>query len=149
MGLIEKIEEDLKEAIRTKNDELMRTLRMLKSDIMYEKTKGSGNLSEEKIIEVIRRSAKKRKEAIEEFTKAGRTDLAEKEAAELAIIESYLPKQLEPHEIEKIIDEKLKSMGEVSKKDFGKIMGSIMKELKGQADGSIVKEILTKKIENL
>lgn len=149
MELMEKIEQDLRESIKSKNEELMRTLRMVKSDIMYEKTKGSGDLSEEKIIEIVKRAAKKRKEAMEEFTKAGRSDLAEKEAAELAIIERYLPKQLDAGEIEKAIDEKLKSMGEVTKKDFGKIMGMLMKEFKGQADGILVKEILTKKMENL
>ncbi|MCX7678037.1 MAG: GatB/YqeY domain-containing protein [Spirochaetes bacterium] len=149
MGLLERIESDLRDSIRNKNEEVMRTLRMLKSDIMYEKAKGSGDLTEEKLIEIVKRAAKKRKEAIEEFRKAGRTDLIEKETSELAIIERYLPTQLAADEIERIIDEKLKSLGEVSKKDFGKIMGIIMKDLKGQADGALVKEILTKKIENL
>jgi uncharacterized protein YqeY len=149
MELLEKIEQDLKESIKSKNEELMRTLRMLKSDIMYEKTKGSGDLPEEKVLEVVKRAAKRRKESIEEFTKAGRSDLADKESAELAIIERYLPKQLDAAEIEKAIDDKLKSLGEVSKKDFGKIMGMLMKEFKGQADGVLVKEILTKKMENI
>ncbi len=149
MELMDKIEQDLRDSIKSKNEELMRTLRMVKSDIMYEKTKGSAELSEEKIIEIVKRAARKRKEAMEEFTRAGRNDLAEKEAAELAIIERYLPKQLGAGEIEKAIDEQLKSMGEVSKKDFGKIMGMLMKEFKGQADGILVKEILTKKMENL
>ncbi len=149
MELMDKIEQDLRDSIKSKNEEMMRTLRMVKSDIMYEKTKGSAELSEEKLIEVVKRAAKKRKEAMEEFTRAGRNDLAEKEAAELAIIERYLPKQLDAVEIEKAIDEKLKSMGEVSKKDFGKIMGMLMKEFKGQADGILVKETLTKKMENL
>jgi hypothetical protein len=148
MELLEQIEQDLKESIKSKDEELMRTLRMLKSDIMYEKTKGSGDLPEEKVLEVVKRAAKRRKESIEEFTKAGRSDLADKEYAELAIIERYLPKQLDAVEIEKAIDEKLKSLGEVSKKDFGKIMGMLMKEFKGQADGVLVKEILTKKMEN-
>ncbi len=149
MELMNKIEQDLRESIKSKNEELMRTLRMVKSDIMYEKAKGSAELSEEKVIEIVKRAAKKRKEAMEEFAKAGRNDLAEKEAAELAIIERYLPKQLNAGEVEKAIDEKLKSLGEVSKKDFGKIMGMLMKEFKGQADGLLVKEILTKKMENL
>ncbi len=149
MELMNKIEQDLRESIKSKNEELMRTLRMVKSDIMYEKAKGSAELSEEKVIEIVKRAAKKRKEAMEEFAKAGRNDLAEKEAAELAIIERYLPKQLNAGEVEKEIDEKLKSLGEVSKKDFGKIMGMLMKEFKGQADGLLVKEILTKKMENL
>ncbi len=149
MGYFEKIEDDLKGAIKDKDDVLLRTLRMLKSDIMYEKTKGSSGLSEDSILEIILRASKKRKEAIGEYTKAAREDLAEKEREELLIIERYLPKQLSEEEVFHYIEEKIRDMGEISKKDFGKIMGQIMKELKGQADGGMVKALLTKKLENL
>lgn len=149
MPLLQKIEEDLKNAILKKDEVTTRTLRMVKSDIMYEKTKGTGDLPDEKVIEIIFRASKKRKEAIEEFTKAGRKELAEKEAQELAIIESYLPKQLSEAEVASAIDKKITEMGAVSQKDFGKIMGIIMKELKGQTDGTVVKSILTARLEKL
>lgn len=149
MDALKKIEDDLREAIKGKNEVVMRTLRMLKSDIMYEKTKGSEDLTEEKIIEVIKRAVKRRKESIEEFTKAGRTDLSDKEAEELVILEQYLPRQMGSEEVARLIDEKIAALGAISKKDFGKIMGTLMKEFKGQADGNLVKEILTKKLENL
>ena len=116
---------------------------------MYEKTKGTEELSDEKVLEIILRAAKKRKESIEEFTRAGRNDLAANEEIELKYIESYLPKQLGTEEIEAAIDAKFKELGEVSKRDFGKIMGVIMKELKGQADGNDVKMILTRKLEKM
>jgi uncharacterized protein len=148
MGLFEKIDTDLRDAIKSKNEDVLRTLRMVKSDIMYEKTKGSEDLSEEKVLELVIRASKKRKEAMDEFKKAGRNDLADKEAVELAIIERYLPKQLNEQEVVDIIDKKIKEMGEVTKKDFGRVMGIMMKELKGQVDGSIVKKLLTQKLED-
>jgi len=149
MDALKKIESDLREAIKEKREAVMRTLRMLKSDIMYEKTRGSEDLTEEKIIEVIKRAVKRRKESIEEFTKAGRSDLSDREAEELVILEQYLPRQMGSDEVARLIDEKVASMGTISKKDFGRVMGTLMKEFKGQADGNLVKEILTKKLENL
>ncbi len=149
MSLLATIEANLHEAIRAKNEEVVRTLRMLKSDIMYEKTKGTGDLPEDRVLEVIARACKKRKEAIQEYEKAGRADLAGIEIAELAIIERYLPEQLSEEEAVKLIDEKIAGMGAVSKKDFGRVMGVLMKELKGKVDGALVKKILTEKLENL
>jgi uncharacterized protein len=148
MSILQTIDQDLKDALKNKNEERLSTLRMLKSDIMYEKTKGTEDLSDEKIIEVLMRSAKRRKEAVQEFTKAGRKDLADKEAAELVIIEHYLPRQMGESELAEAIDKKILEMGEVTKKDFGKVMSAIMKDLKGQVDGAMVKKLLTQKLEN-
>ncbi len=149
METIDRIESDLKEAIKQKNEDVLRTLRMVKSDIMYEKARISGDLTTDTIIEIIKRAAKKRKESIEEFTKAGRGDLAARESVELEIIGRYLPPQLGEEELARMIDEKIAEMGTVSKKDFGRVMGALMKEFKGRADGALVKEILTRKLENL
>ncbi|HOO73643.1 MAG TPA: GatB/YqeY domain-containing protein [Spirochaetota bacterium] len=146
MNLLKKIESDLKDAIKSSDTVRSGTLKMLKSDIMYEKAKKGGDLDDEKILEVIARAAKKRRESIEEFTKAGRKDLADTESSELVIVESYLPEQLSRDEVEKIIDAKLAELGEVTQKDFGKVMGPLMKELKGKTDGAVVKEILTQKL---
>ncbi len=149
MNLLTTIENDLKLAIKSRQEDELRTLRMLKSDIMYERARGSDDLSEEKIIEVIARASKRRRESIDEFTKAGRKDLADLEAAELVIIEKYLPRQLGADEVAAVIDAKISELGITSQKEFGKIMGAVMKELKGQADGGLVRELLTKKMENL
>lgn len=148
MPLFSVIEQDLRNAILSKDEVKVRTLRMLKSDIMYEKARGTEDLTDDKVMEIIVRSSKKRKEAIEEYSKASRSDLVEKENEELKIIETYLPKQLDINEIEGIVDRKITEMGGIGKKDFGRIMGSVMKEFKGQVDGNIVKEILTRKMEN-
>lgn len=149
MSILQQIEDNLKSAMRNKDEEQLRTLRMLKSDIMYEKAKSDEELTDETLITIISRAAKKRKEAIEEYQKAGRTDLQKKEEAELSIISTYLPQQMSEKEIEELIDNKLAESGQVTQKDFGKIMGPLMKEIKGKADGNIVKKILALKLEKL
>jgi uncharacterized protein len=149
MSLLTQIEQDLKAALLNRDDDKLRTLRMVKSDIMYEKTKGTEELDDNRILEIILRASKKRKEAIDEYRKAGRNDLAEKEMQEFNIIEQYLPKQLSEEEINVKLNDFIKSLGDVTKNDFGKIMSQFMKENKGKADGAIVKKLLTNLLEKL
>jgi len=149
MGLLQTIENDLHESMKKKDEEVVKTLRMLKSDIMYEKTKGTADLTEDRVLEVVARACKKRKEAIQEFEKAGRNDLAAGEKTELAIIERYLPQQMGEEEIRAAIDRKIAEFGEVTSKDFGRVMGALMKDLKGRVDGALLKSLLTRKIESL
>jgi len=149
MSILQNIESDLKNALRSKDQSVVSTLRMLKSDISYEKAKGTEDLADEQVLEIVNRAAKKRKEAIEEYSRLNRDDLADREKAELEIIQRYLPEQMGQQEIESAIDDVISSMGEVTKKDFGKIMGRLMSDLKGKADGAQVKSILQKKLENL
>lgn len=148
MGLVDRIEEDLRFSIKNRDEERTRTLRMLKTDLLYEKTRGTEDLTEDKILEIVLRGAKKRKESIAEFDKAGRTDLADRERAELRIIEDYIPKQMDKEEIARVVDNRIREMGGASQKDMGRVMGLVMKELKGQADGALVKEIVTRKLQN-
>lgn len=148
MKLLEKIEADLKNAIKTSDTVRAETLKMLKSDIAYEKGKTSKELTDEQLLEVVSRSAKRRRDSIKEFQKGNRQDLVDNETKELSIVEEYLPKQMSESEIEQHIVSKLASIGEVSSQNMGRIMGEIMKELKGKADGGVVKSILSKKIEN-
>jgi len=146
MSILQNIESDLKNAIKNKDEIVVSTLRMLKSDIAYEKARGSEDLNEDQVLEIVNRAAKRRKESITEYEKADRDDLAEKERTELSIVQRYLPAQMSETEIESAIDDIISSMGEVSQKDFGKIMGQLMKDLKGKADGAQVKLILQKKL---
>jgi uncharacterized protein YqeY len=147
MNLLEKIEVDLKNAMKAGDTVRAGTLKMLKSDIAYEKGKTDKELTDELIIDIVSRSAKRRRDSIKEFQKGNRQDLVDKETKELAIVEEYLPKQMSEEEIDKHISEKLASLGAVTQKDIGRVMGEIMKELKGKADGGVVKTILSKKIE--
>lgn len=147
MTLLETIETDMHAAMKEGNEVRKTTLRMVKADLMTEKAKTGKDLSPEQMLEVVTRCAKKRKEAIEEFRKASRNDLADKEAAELAIIEVYLPTQMTEAEVTAHIKAKIASHGAVAQKEFGKFMGEIMKELKGKTDGNVVRAILTRELE--
>ncbi|HOT18805.1 MAG TPA: GatB/YqeY domain-containing protein [Spirochaetota bacterium] len=149
MSILTTIESNLKDAMKSKNELLSSTLRMMKSDILYEKTKSTQELTDEKIIEVLTRSAKRRKEAIAEYEKAGRDDLARKEKQELEIIMQYLPQQMSADEIASHVDAVIASMGTITNKDTGKVMGQVMKDLKGKADGQVVKQIVAQKLEKL
>jgi uncharacterized protein YqeY len=147
MSLLETIEQDMRSAMREGNEVKKTTLRMVKADLLTEKAKTGKDLSEEISLEVVGRAAKKRKEAITEFKNAGRDDLADKEALELAVIEQYLPKQLTEEEITAVVEKKLAAMGTVAPNQTGRVMGEIMKELKGKADGTIVRKIVSAKLE--
>ena len=146
MNLLEKIDTDLKSAM--KNGDIVRTetLKMLKSDIAYEKGKTGKDLTDEQLIEVVSRSAKRRRESIKEFQKGNRQDLVDNETRQLAVVEEYLPQKMTEEEIEKYISDKIAALGTITQKEIGKVMGELMKELKGKADGGAVKAILSKKI---
>jgi uncharacterized protein len=147
MNLLEKIEADLKNAMKAGDSVRAQTLKMLKSDLSYEMKKSDREITDEQMLEVVSRAVKRRRDSIKEFQKGGRQDLVDGETKELAIVEEYLPKQMSEEEIERHITDKLAALGEISQKDMGRVMGEIMKELKGKADGSVVKSILSKKIE--
>jgi hypothetical protein len=147
MSILETIEQEMRTALKEGNEVKKTTLRMVKADLLTEKAKTGKDLTDDQSLEVISRCAKKRKEAIEEFAKAGREDLAAREREELLVIEHYLPKQLSEVEITAAIDAKLAALGSVTQKEMGKVMGEIMKDLKGRADGNIVRKILSAKLE--
>jgi uncharacterized protein len=147
MNLLEKIEADLKNSMKAGDGVRAQTLKMLKSDLSYEMKKSDREITDEQMLEVVSRAAKRRRDSIKEFQKGGRQDLVDSETGELAIVEEYLPKQMSEEEIERHIADKLASLAEVSQKDMGRVMGEIMKELKGKADGGVVKAILSKKLE--
>ncbi len=156
MALKEKLKSDLKSALKSKNGERVNTLRFILSSIqnkeIEKRGKASGDLRgisliDEEVIEVLSKEAKKRKEAAEIYSKANRSDLANKEIKELEIIKIYLPEQLGEEEIKKRIQELLKQFDIKSPKDFGRVMGEVMKELKEKADASLVSRIIKSEIE--
>ncbi len=113
--------------------------------------KGKGQeiiLTDEEIVDLLMKEAKKRKEATEVYKKGNREDLAEKEMQELEIIKKYLPEELGAEEIEKIVDKEIAATGATSVKDMGKTMAEAMKELKGRADASAVGAMIKQKLEN-
>ncbi|MBV6421732.1 MAG: putative protein YqeY [Ignavibacteriaceae bacterium] len=145
MNLTEKINRDLKEAMKANDTVRLQTIRSIRALILEFEKSGSGkSFNEEEEIKLLTSAAKKRKEAMEEYNKAGRNDLASIEEAELNIIKSYLPKQLSPEEISEKIKSLAEQIGAKSKADFPKLMPVAVKELKGLADGKAVKEAVEK-----
>ena len=100
------------------------------------------NLSDEEVLNVIRRAVKQRKDSIEQFIKGGRLDLADNEKVELAVLETYLPAMMSREDVMKVAKAKVKEMGIVEKSKAGMFMGALMKELKGKADGDTVKSVV-------
>lgn len=172
MNLKEKINQDLKDALRNKEELRLSVLRMLlsamnnksiekrtrlarlaqasaeraKSGVSEADLEKLSKLSDEEILDVIRSEGKKRRDAIEGFSKGGRQDSAEKELQELKILENYLPQEFSDEEVEKIVKEVAANFGVVTIKDFGRVMGEVMKKIKGRASGDrismAVKKIL-------
>jgi len=145
MNLTEKINIDLKEAMKSSDSLRLQTVRSIRALILEFEKSGSGKkLNPEEEIKLLSSAAKKRKEAMEEYIKAGRQDLASLEEAELIIIMTYLPKQLIMDEIVSMIKELAAQIGAQTKADFPKLMPMAVKELKGQADGKAIKEVVEK-----
>jgi len=141
MNLSEKINEDMKTAMKAGNKLKLDTLRLIRASILeFEKSGANKKLTPDDEIKLLSTAVKKRKESIEQYRNAGRNDLADKEEAELNILLEYLPKQLTPEEIQKEIIRIAELIGAKSKEDFPKLMPQVMKELKGKADGKIVKQ---------
>lgn len=149
MNLKEKINNDLKDALKTGDKLRLATIRSIKALILeFEKSGNNKELNHEEEIKLLSTAAKKRKDSIEQFKNANRNDLAEKEQSELEILLEYLPKQLNEKEIQAEVNKIAESIGAKSKEDFPKLMPLVMKELKGKADGKTVKAIVEKFLEN-
>lgn len=140
----DKIQADLNQALKKKEELVASTLRLLLAEIHNQEIEKQAELTEEDFIGVLQREIKKRKEAIEAFQKGKRDDLVKKEKAELAILNKYLPQQLSPKELETTIKDVIRETGAVGEKDFGKVMGAVMAKVKGKADGKVVSETVKK-----
>lgn len=138
MALKEQLLADLKTAMKAKDKVRKSTITMMRAAILQqEKDQRVDVLPETDIQAIISKQYKQRKDALDEFTKAGRDDLIEQTRAEMAIIEAYLPKQLSQSEIEAIVDETIQEVGAASMKDMGNVMKALMPKIKGAADGKI------------
>lgn len=146
MSLLEQITDDMKKAMKAKDQLKVNTLRLVISQIKNEIINAQEDLSDEQQLAVVMNAAKKRKEAIEIYQNSERKDLLEKEQNELNIIEQYLPEQISDDEIEKIIVEIIEKTGASSMRDMGKVMSEAMKNLKGKADGKKVQQLVRVKL---
>ena len=148
MKLSETLNEDLKNALKEKNEIKVSAIRQIKAYITNTEIKKGKTLSDEEICEVIFSLVKSHNESIESFKAGNRPDLVEKEERELAVLKKYLPEQLSEDELINIINETIKEVGAVSGKDIGKVMGKLMPKVKGRADGAKVKMMVTGLLEN-
>jgi len=144
--LVDRIKNDMKEAMRAKDDVRVQTLRgaiaAFTNELVAKNMKPTEPVTDEMALAVLKRLGKQRKDSIEQFTKGNRPELAAKEAAELAIIEAYLPQMASREDIERVAKAKKDEMGAVDAAGKGKLMGGVMKELGGNADGGLVKEVV-------
>jgi uncharacterized protein len=147
MGLTEKINDDLKIAMKSGDSIKLNTIRSIRTRIIELSKRGTGvGITPEEELTILLSEAKKRKEALEMYQKAGRTDLSDQEQRELEIINEYLPKQMSRDEAVEIVKKIIIEAGAVSAKDFGKIMPAVMKELKGKIDGKVVQEVVRQQL---
>jgi uncharacterized protein YqeY len=140
MSLKLTIENGIKDAMRAKDADRLRALRAIKSLILLEETSGSSadGLSADAEMKILMKAAKQRRDSLEVYVSQNRPDLAEKEQAELAIIEEFLPKQLSDEELTAKISEIIAAVGATSPADMGKVMGAASKQLAGLADGKAI-----------
>lgn len=144
MSLLDRLNDDMKQAMKNKEKEKLTTIRMVKSALQNEGIKLQQQpLSEEAELTVLTRELKQRKDSLLEFEKAGREDLVDKIKGEITVLEVYLPQQLSEEELTAVIKQAIADTGAASKADMGKVMGAVIPKVKGKADGSLVNKLVS------
>ena len=139
------LRDELKQSMLARNTEKTSTLRMLISAIgYYEIQKGGAGYeaTDEDVMNVIQSEAKKRRDSIEQYTSAGRQELADKEQQELVLLQTYLPAQMGEEEVRSLVQEAVSQTGATTPQDMGKVMGALMPKVKGKADGTLVSRLV-------
>jgi uncharacterized protein len=140
LALIDDLNSALKEALKSRDELKLSAIRMIKASLKNKEIEMMGKLTDEDILSTLSTMAKQRRESIEQYTNAGRTDLADRESRELEIIQSYLPKQLSAEEVDSLIRSAISEAGATSANDMGKVMKVLMPRVKGVADGKFVNQ---------
>jgi uncharacterized protein YqeY len=136
----------IREAMKAGDRTRLATLRMLSASVKNREVELGHELSEEEFVEVVGREVKRRKEAAEAYRDANRPELEERERAEQAILEAYLPEQLPEDELVKVIDEAITATGASGPKEVGKVMAHVMGRYKGRVDGSVVNRLARERL---
>ncbi len=139
---LDQISKELLEAMKKKDSVRMSTLRMLVSAIRYKEVEKKKTLPEGEILEVVQAEAKRRKESMAEYEKAGRQDLVSKEEAELHVLKAYLPEPLSENELKSLVQAAIASAGAKGPQDMGKVMSALMPQIKGRADGKLAQQFV-------
>ena len=147
MAFIDKISEDLTAAMRAKDQLRLDTLRMAKAALMNREVEKKRSLDDTESLQVLAGMIKQRRDSIEQFRSGGRPELADKEQAEIAILEAYLPPPIDAAELERMVADAVAEAGATSPKDMGRVMKGVMARLAGRtADGKVVSELVKKKL---
>ena len=149
MTLQERLDSDLKEAMRAKDATTLGVLRMLKSALKYaaiEKSGAEAELSDAEAAQVIRKQAKQRQDSIESFEKGGRAELAAKEKKELSILNAYLPQAMSADELSKVVGETIAQIHATSKAQMGAVMKALQAKVGGRADGKMLSQEVTRQL---
>jgi uncharacterized protein len=146
MSILERLTEEMKAAMKAGDKDRLSTIRLLRGQLKDAEINKRAALTEDEELTVLNNAAKKRKESIEAFSAAGRFDLADKERAELTVIQSYLPSPLTDAEVEAIVNEAIAAAGAQTIKDLGKVMPLVVARTKGRADGKVVSDLVRKKL---
>jgi uncharacterized protein YqeY len=145
MPLQEQIQQEIKAAMIAKDADRLSTLRLLKSAMGYAQIeKKTESLSDPEVTAIIQKEVKKRRDSVEQFRNGGRPELAEKEEKEILILEKFLPKALEPAELEQIIKATIQEIGATSKKDMGQVIKAVQAKVAGSADGKTISGMVGK-----
>lgn len=139
---MDRISEDMKQAMKNKDKVKLSVIRMIRSAIKYTEIEKQTTLSDEQILDVLTREVKQRRDSLQEFEKAGRQDLVENVQAELEILKQYLPQQLSEQELRNIIQSVIEEIGAKGKSDMGKVMSAVMPKVKGRADGKLINQLV-------
>lgn len=142
MSLQDRLNDDMKQAMKARDKQKVTTLRMMKSSLNNEAIKLGKELSADEELTVLSRELKQRKDSLQEYENAGREDLAAGERAEIAIIKAYMPEPLSDEELKTLVLETIQELGVESKADMGKVMGAVMPKAKGRADGSKISQLV-------
>jgi uncharacterized protein YqeY len=149
MTLQERVDSDLKEAMRAKNTIKVGVLRMLKSALKYsaiEKSGADADLTEAEAVQVIRKQVKQRQDSIESFEKGGRAELAAKEKEELLVLNAYLPQAMSAEELAKAVRETIAELGATSKAQMGTVMKALQAKIAGRADGKTLSQEVSRQL---
>ena len=147
MTLIDTISDDLKKAMKSGDSTTVSVLRMIKASIKNREIEKSEVPGDDEVLDILSLFVKRTKESIEQFTKAERADLVDKEKAEQSVVLQYLPRQLGEDEIRKIVSEAISETGSSVPGDMGKVMKTVMAKLKGKADGKLVNSLVKEMLE--
>lgn len=142
MNLSDRLNEDMKQAMKDKDKFRLSVIRMVRAAIKNIEIDQKRTLEDSEVLDILQREVKQRKDSLQEFTKAGRDELAADVQAEIAVISHYLPQQMSEEEIKAVVQQTIQEVGASSKADMGKLMGVLMPKVKGRADGRLVNQLV-------